>query len=241
MLFVLSLFCISFSVSLSAVSLSSSESSCYVSPACTATEFYDRLTGFTNDTGWALPSDLSLSSSLSLDSLSSFSSFSSFSSSSSSECCQICLPNTPATVCFDSKDLNCLSKTGDGDYDFLLLDQIWQPQFCSSLQHGYDPTLTHMIGTVCSNDAPRDLRIHGLWPNYYNGYPQCCNNTQDVTYTLNPAEVIEWEIFPSIQSHWAGTVPLETCSVCSMMNHEWWKLIPHSSSSMKSHCMTPVH
>jgi hypothetical protein len=32
-----------------------SPSECYVAPSCTATEFYNEVTGFTNDTGFAAP------------------------------------------------------------------------------------------------------------------------------------------------------------------------------------------
>ena len=31
------------------------EIDCYVSPSCTATEFYDEATGFTDDTGFSAP------------------------------------------------------------------------------------------------------------------------------------------------------------------------------------------
>jgi ribonuclease T2 len=126
-------------------------------------------------------------------------------------------------VCFNKKDKDCLAKTGDGDYDFLLLDQIWQPQFCDMLSGGHDPTLTHLEGTTCTADAPRDLRIHGLWPNYYNGYPQCCNSTSAPSLTLDPAEVTQWDIFPSLQAHWAGVAPLDSCAVCLTLSHEWLK------------------
>jgi ribonuclease T2 len=126
-------------------------------------------------------------------------------------------------VCFDKKDLDCRSKTGNGDYDFLLLDQIWQPQFCDRLSGGHDPTLTHLEGTECTADAPRDLRIHGLWPNYYKGYPQCCNSTSAPSLTLDPADVTRWDIFPSLQAEWAGVAPLDTCAVCLTLNHEWLK------------------
>jgi ribonuclease T2 len=126
-------------------------------------------------------------------------------------------------VCFDNSDPDCLKKTGNGDYDFLLLSQIWQPQLCESLKGGHDPTLTHLNGTLCSLDAPQDLRIHGLWPNYVNGYPQCCNSTTAPSYTLDPAVVAQWDIYESLQLNWAGVVPLDTCAVCYTLSHEWLK------------------
>lgn len=216
---VISLSILSFTVS------SLFQSDCYVSPSCTATENYDKVTGFTNNTGYFFFSFFSLISFLLFISYSSnFSYFSYLGWDLNADlCCQICLPGTPPTVCFNNKDPECKSKTGNGDYDFLLLDQMWQPQFCASLKGGHDPTLTHLIGTECQDDAPKDLRIHGLWPNYFNGYPQCCNSTSSPSYTLNPSEVIEWDIYPQLQSAWAGVAPINTCSVCYMLNHEWLK------------------
>ena len=38
-----------------AAAATASPSECYVAPSCTATEFYDEVTGFTNDTGFAAP------------------------------------------------------------------------------------------------------------------------------------------------------------------------------------------
>jgi ribonuclease T2 len=187
--------------------------SCYLYPSCTATEFYDQTSGFTNDTG---KSPKSFSSMLS-------SSYSRGWDQNLDLCCQICLPGTPPVVCFDDTDPDCLKKTGNGDYDFLLLSQIWQPQLCESLDGGHDPTLTHLNGTLCSSDAPQDLRIHGLWPNYINGYPQCCNSTTSPSFTLDPAEVTQWDIYPLLQSDWAGVVHMDTCAVCYTLNHEWLK------------------
>ncbi len=41
----------------------------------------------------------------------------------------------------------CHNKTGDQDYDYLLLDLLWLPQFCAALSEGHDPTLSHTAGT----------------------------------------------------------------------------------------------
>lgn len=143
---------------------------------------------------------------------------------SSDSCCQICLPGTPATVCFDPDNADCVSKTGDGDYDFLLLDQIWRPQFCYSLANGHDPTLTHLEGSTCddSMESKSLLSIHGLWPNYIGGYPQCCNGT-GATFALHPEEVAKWDIYPALMTQWSDPTNPSVCAVCLMLNHEWLK------------------
>ncbi len=171
---------------------------CYQYPSCTATEFYDPNTGFTNDTGW--------------------------SNTDKNSCCQICLPGTPATVCFDEADADCASKDGNGDYDFILFDQIWRPQFCQSLQNEHDPTLTHTAGSLCekNNESNSLLTIHGLWPNYFGGYPQCCNAT-GTSEALRPEEVVEWDIYPDLSRRWADPTDASSCSICLMLNHEWLK------------------
>lgn len=79
------------------------------------------------------------------------------------------------------------------------------------------------MGTICTSDAPQDLRIHGLWSNYINGYPQCCNSTTSPSYTLDPSQVIQWNIFPDMQSSFAGVMPLDACSICNTVSHEWLK------------------
>lgn len=186
-----------------ASSLNEARLDCYVSPSCTATEFYDEVTGFTNDTGFAAPY--------------------------SSDCCQICLPGTSPVVCFDPSDEDCQSKTGNGDYDYVLFDQIWLPEFCQSLENGFDPTLTHLAGTLCQATHPTisspTLSIHGMWPNYVNGYPQCCDIEDGSTTALTPDEVLSWSMWAELQQYWPDvTLPAGSpCSVCLILNHEWLK------------------
>ena len=119
----------------------SSDGVCFVENSCNTSSFYDKATGFTNDTGWL--------------------------TSSSSSCCDICsVPDTPTKICFDlSPGSNCMSKAGvSGDYDFIMLDQIWLPQFCHALNAGYDPTLSHLEGSVCNPDSSlgNKLIVHGF-------------------------------------------------------------------------------
>lgn len=171
------------------------KSDCYKSPSCLAVEaYYDPESGFTNDTGWV---------------------------SSSDACCQICLPGTPSTVCFNASDTACTSKTGNSDYDFILMDQIWLPQFCAALAQGHDPTLSHLSGTKCTKNIS-SLSVHGVWPNYFGGYPQCC--TQVPWTPIDPQIVMSWSVWPDLQKFWFDpTEDNSTCSICYMLNHEWEK------------------
>ena len=187
---------------------------CYQSPSCPKNNKipYSPTDGFTNDTGW------------------------SSSPITSSECCQICLEGTTVVTCFNASDANCLSKTGHGDFDYLMFDQMWLPQFCAALEQGHDFTLTHLPGTKCDGNKMwlSNLSIHGLWPNYYDGYPQCCPVSNDESsyakvansqVPLIPAEVATWDIWTQLQSAWVDPTisPVQNCSVCSNLNHEWQK------------------
>eukprot|EP00536_Pseudo-nitzschia_multiseries_P005374 jgi/Psemu1/323858/estExt_fgenesh1_pg.C_1000022 len=50
------------------------------------------------------------------------------------------------------------------DYDYLILDLLWNPTLCSALQTGHDFTLTHTESMRCLHSSPPRLSIHGLWP-----------------------------------------------------------------------------
>ena len=68
-----------------------------------------------------------------------------------------------------------------GDYDYLVLEQLYLPQFCSDLLLGVDLTLSHQnvnpypFGIQCVREHT-GLSIHGLWPNYVHGFPSCCRS-----------------------------------------------------------------
>ncbi|CAM9228680.1 unnamed protein product, partial [Ectocarpus fasciculatus] len=138
----------------------------------------------------------------------------------SNSCCDACLPGTNATVCFDLNG-SCSNSTGDGDYDFLLLDEMWIPQFCRALSNSYDPTLSHVEGMHCDY-ASNTFSIHGLWPNYVDGYPQCCNASGNLK-PLDPTIVEEWDIYPALEANWYDPTTSSDCSTCYLLNHEWEK------------------
>ena len=117
--------------------------SCKLKDACPVSSSgvvtYDAQTGFTNETGWDWTGSVK-------------------------SCCQICPDNISSTVCFDSSpSSSCSNKTGNADYDYVMLDQIWLPQLCSALDSGHDPTLSHVQGMTCADyvteGTPR-LSIH---------------------------------------------------------------------------------
>jgi ribonuclease T2 len=170
---------------------------CYLYPACT-TAVPPHADGFTNSTGYTYADE----------------------NVDANTCCEVCLPGTNATVCFDPEG-TCQEKTGDGDYDFLLLDELWIPQFCRALSNAYDPTLSHVEGMQCESETAV-LSVHGLWPNYVDGYPQCCN-ASGLLKPLDPAVVFEWDIYPQLQQEWYDPTQSSECSVCYLLNHEWEK------------------
>ncbi|ETV94658.1 hypothetical protein H310_11646 [Aphanomyces invadans] len=99
------------------------------------------------------------------------------------QCVDICKNSKATPGCFNASDTACTSKKQrPGDYDYLVFDQIFAPQFCRDLLKGKDSTVTHQnvnpypVGIQCDvRRTPSALYVHGLWPNYNNGYPGCCN------------------------------------------------------------------
>lgn len=168
---------------------------CYLEPSCTYMSPSADSKGHTNATGWSYIDH--------------------------DQCCDICLPGTNATVCFNGGVQSCANKTGDADYDFLLLDEMWLPQYCRALSNNYDFTLSHLTGMECQYSS-NSLTIHGLWPNYIDGYPQCCN-ASGLLYPLDPAEVTEWNIWPALEASWFDPTTDIGCSTCYLLNHEWEK------------------
>ncbi|ETP30717.1 hypothetical protein F442_20332 [Phytophthora nicotianae P10297] len=106
-------------------------------------------------------------------------------STSSGECVDIC--SAPSATCL-TKDPTCLAKEKvPGDFDYLVLEQLFVPQFCRDLLVGVDGTSSHQNvnpypnGTVCVPErVVSKLTIHGLWPNYNDGYVSCYNPSDTV-------------------------------------------------------------
>lgn len=128
---------------------------------------------------------------------------------------------------------DCENKNGYEDYDYVVLDFIYFPQWCNALAAGHDPTVSHLSGTRCTKETTSglpQLNIHGLWPNYINGYPQCCKALgADTVATLDPAKVETWDAYTYLQTMWYDPTTDQTnsagfnCAVCYLLNHEWEK------------------
>lgn len=60
-----------------------------------------------------------------------------------------------------------------------------------------------------------------MWPNYYNGYPQCCDleSAGGDTEALRPEEVVRWSSWPDLQQYWPDKTAQSgsSCAVCLMV------------------------
>jgi ribonuclease T2 len=147
--------------------------------------------------------------------------------------------NTCYDICAGKKGFKCFnpstcgSKTGDiEDYDYLLLDQLWVPQFCRDLKNGVDVTVTYPKGTTCDGVIENRIKIHGLWPNYYGGYVGCCSSATVANVPLDPASIRnDKPFFERLKKDWMLPVGSDTNSACFTWNHEWQK---------HGYCMAPA-
>ncbi|OQR97815.1 hypothetical protein ACHHYP_10051 [Achlya hypogyna] len=150
------------------------------------------------------------------------------------QCVDICKNSKPKPGCFGPTTDACYSKLQrPGDYDYLLLDQIYQPQFCRDLLNGVDSTITHQNvnkypnGIACKGDVPSELMIHGLWPNYVNGYPGCCNVSD--TIVNRPMDASKFatkypKLFEEMSAKWVDpAIGNSTEQLCQGYDHEFQK------------------
>ncbi|KAF0696914.1 Aste57867_12360 [Aphanomyces stellatus] len=148
------------------------------------------------------------------------------------QCVDICKNSKPTPGCFNSSDTDCTSKLQrPGDYDYLLFDQIFAPQFCRDLLYGNDSTITHQnvnpapLGIQCTVDrTPAALYVHGLWPNYNNGYPGCCNVSATISNKPFNAETFQTKypaLFKEMDALWVDpAVESSAEGLCHAYNHE---------------------
>lgn len=139
-------------------------------------------------------------------------------------CKNDCANTTKHTVCF--KGPYCGSGQ-PGQFDYFAFSQIYLPQYCSALTRGVDVTARYSFRRcVAGRAVPTALSIHGLWPNYFDGYPQCCSSEVPLangttTFGFNPP-VDNPLLFKRLIQHWSD--PASTDSVCGQMwNHEYLK------------------
>ncbi|KAE8970673.1 hypothetical protein PF005_g29085 [Phytophthora fragariae] len=149
-------------------------------------------------------------------------------------CVDICTHASPSPTC-PTRDPACLAKKQQpGDYDFLLLEQLFLPQFCRDLLAGVDLTISHRnvnrypYGIVCEpSKAVSKLSIHGLWPNYNAGFPACCNVSDAIRN--RPFDALgfaaeDTELLREMDEVWVDpTQPSSFHTLCELYNHEFQK------------------
>jgi ribonuclease I len=205
---------------------------CYIAPSCFPDELttpaYNPQTGFTNYTGWNWHEPYTY------------------------QCCNICpkLPDSSSSSSLSEQNKNNNYNNKDNkivppnpNYDYLVFDQIWLPQFCYALFLGHDPTLSHLIGSQCQEfiyqTMEPQLIIHGLWPNRETGSSvSCCIDLESKEVpTLDPALPMTWPFYDRLMAEWFDPTTNESyfnttsgggtkeigCSTCYLLNHEWQK------------------
>ncbi|KAG1685035.1 hypothetical protein DVH05_009726 [Phytophthora capsici] len=150
------------------------------------------------------------------------------------QCVDICVNSSSSPIC-PTQDPSCLAKKQrPGDYDFLLLELLFLPQFCRDLLVGVDLTISHRNvnkypnGIVCEpSKAASKLSIHGLWPNYDTGFSACCN-VSDVIRN-QPFNAVAFaaespELLREMDEVWVDpTQPSAFRTLCELYNHEFQK------------------
>ncbi|GMF10822.1 unnamed protein product [Phytophthora lilii] len=118
-----------------------------------------------------------------------------------SECVDIC--SAPSKTCLTS-DAACLAKTeAPSDFDYLVLEQLFVPQFCRDLLKGYDSTISHQNVDVC------------------------CNPNSTVTnqpYDAAEFALLESDLLATMGEKWVDATQATTYeSLCEIYNHEFQK------------------
>ena len=83
----------------------------------------------------------------------------------------------------------------DGDFDYWVMALSWSPDYCASNDYN--------DAQQCSIGKQLDFVLHGLWPQYDNGYPSYCSD-EELSYDLI--------------SEYAGLYPND-----NLFDHEWEK------------------
>jgi ribonuclease T2 len=148
-------------------------------------------------------------------------------------CVDICRLAPSKPTCFTNAT-DCIQKhQRPGDYDSLLFDQLFLPQFCRDLLIGIDSTLAHRPvasypeGIRCHSPVQSVLSIHGLWPNYKGGYPACCNVSDFVRNTpIDPhhMQATYPKLVQEMTAKWRDpTQNYSSDALCELWNHEFQK------------------
>jgi len=121
-----------------------------------------------------------------------------------------------ATTGYSQRNRSRPARQGNpGEFDYYLLTLSWSPEFCHS----------HADKPECQS-GHHGFVVHGLWPQYVEGYPENCSNALGLA---NPGEMAD--IMPD-----AGLVAHEwsTHNTCSGLDAEsYFKLLRQAFSSIK--------
>lgn len=114
------------------------------------------------------------------------------------------------------------------DYDFIMLDQLFMPQYCRDLHFGVDSTVTHQNvlpfpkGVQCRKSINTLFTIHGVWPSVkeVGKYPACCGHRPGVL----PVEKVSSGMLRQLESlKWLDPTQDTKEALCSIYNHEYQK------------------
>ncbi|KAI8105806.1 hypothetical protein M9434_000386 [Picochlorum sp. BPE23] len=114
-----------------------------------------------------------------------------------------CLTTTGRnTAPLGTTTLVAAAAAAEDDFDFFLFVRQFGPSYCEYRSNS------------CSVDPFNQFTIHGLWPNYYNGWPQYCDSS-DRFSTRN----LESDTLKQMDCEWISL----TGSDEGFWNHEWSK------------------
>lgn len=130
-------------------------------------------------------------------------------------------------ICHDT------SQTHSSMFDYLVLEQLYIVQFCLDLFHGIDYTVSHHNinpypkGLRCQpNRISSSLTLHGLWPNYYDGFPICCDAVEFPNQPLPISDFVASypDILTQMGLEWIDATQHTTHdTLCQVYNHEFQK------------------
>ncbi|KAJ0394033.1 hypothetical protein P43SY_011761 [Pythium insidiosum] len=150
------------------------------------------------------------------------------------QCVDICVNSKPVPGCINNDPACLAKKQRPGDFDYMLLEQLFVPQFCRDLLLGVDSTISHQNvnpypkGIRCDERVVKsEMTIHGLWPNYNNGYPGCCNVSDSISnrpYHAAQFAKNQPTLLKKMAEKWVDpTQSNEYDSLCEIYNHEFQK------------------
>uniref|UniRef100_K3X4Q0 Uncharacterized protein n=1 Tax=Globisporangium ultimum (strain ATCC 200006 / CBS 805.95 / DAOM BR144) TaxID=431595 RepID=K3X4Q0_GLOUD len=150
------------------------------------------------------------------------------------QCVDICVNSKATPTCLTNNPLCLAKKQRPGDFDYLVMESVFVPQFCRDLLKGVDSTISHQNvlpypnGIVCKPEVVKsEITIHGLWPNYDDGYAGCCNVSDTiVNRPYNAANFAKNQapLLKAMASKWIDpTQANEYDTLCEIYNHEFQK------------------